>query len=53
MPDLLGHTSCVKSVVISSDGKRVVSGSSDKSIKVWNLETGEEIKTLKVHTEFV
>jgi len=32
--------------MISFDGKNIVSGSYDKSIKVWNLETGEEIKTL-------
>jgi len=50
MPDLLGHTDWVLSVAISNDGKKVVSGSDDLSIKIWNLETCEEIKTLKGHT---
>jgi len=40
---LLGHKDRVYSVAISNDGKKVVSGSADKSIKIWNLETGEEI----------
>ena len=34
---LLGHSNDVNCVVISKDGKKVVSGSSDNTIKVWNL----------------
>ncbi|MGB3191188.1 MAG: WD40 repeat domain-containing protein, partial [Limnoraphis sp.] len=46
---LLGHDNWVRSVSISNDGKTIVSGSSDKTIKVWNLQTGELIRTLKGH----
>ncbi|MEG4922361.1 hypothetical protein Q5690_18065, partial [Microcoleus sp. F10-D1] len=35
------------------DGKRGVSGSSDKTIKVWDLTTRNELFTLKGHSESV
>ena len=37
---LEGHTSIVYAVAWSSDGQRVVSGSEDKTIKIWSAETG-------------
>jgi len=33
---LIGHTDTVLSVAFSGDGKRIVSGSSDKTIKIWD-----------------
>jgi WD40 repeat protein len=42
------HDSYVSSVSFSPDGKTIVSGSGDKTIKLWNLE-GKELKTLKGH----
>ncbi|KAG2117466.1 hypothetical protein DEU56DRAFT_748096 [Suillus clintonianus] len=33
-----GHTDSVRSVAISPDGKRIVSGSWDKTIRVWDIE---------------
>jgi WD40 repeat protein len=33
----------VSSVAFSPDGKRIASGSSDKSIRVWDAETGEMV----------
>ena len=32
------------------DGRRVVSGSLDKTLKVWDVETGECVTTLKGHS---
>ena len=38
---LEGHTADVSSVAISSDNSKIVSGSDDKTIKVWNLDKGK------------
>jgi WD40 repeat protein len=38
---IMGHTSAVLSVSFSPDGKHVVSGSGDKTICIWDTETGE------------
>ena len=40
-------------VNFSPDGKTLVSGSVDNTIKLWNQSTGEEIRTLKGHDNFV
>src|SRR6476661_6559606 len=50
---LEGHTHLVNAVAVTTDGKRVISGSADKTIKVWDLTTGKEQFTLKGHTYWV
>jgi WD40 repeat protein len=50
---LTGHTDKVLSVTFSPDGKRIVSGSSDGTVKVWNAENGKVILTLKGHKDKV
>ena len=40
---LAGHSGSVRSVAISADGKRVVSGSKDTTVKIWDVETGTEV----------
>ncbi|KAN0084161.1 WD40-repeat-containing domain protein [Tylopilus felleus] len=39
-----------RSVIISPDKKLLVAGSEDKYIRVWNVETGEFLRTLSGHT---
>ncbi len=46
---LRGHLDDVNSVAISSDGKYIVSGSDDKTIKLWEISSGREIKTFRGH----
>jgi hypothetical protein len=49
----LGHTNYVTSVAFSPDGQRLVSGSQDKTLKVWDAQTGRDALTLKGHTGWV
>ncbi|MEG3842305.1 WD40 repeat domain-containing protein, partial [Microcoleus sp. herbarium14] len=50
---LKGHSNSVNAVAVTSDGKRVLSGSGDTTIKVWDLTTGKELFTLKGHSNSV
>ncbi|KAJ7235794.1 hypothetical protein C8J57DRAFT_1530491 [Mycena rebaudengoi] len=43
-----GHTARVNSVAFSPDGTRIVSGSSDSTIRVWELMVGKEIRILRM-----
>ena len=49
----LGHAGGVKAVVFSPDGKRALSGSGDQTLKLWEVDTGREIRTLTGHTHSV
>ena len=40
---LTGHLNTVASVAYSPDGKHIVSGSYDQTVKVWDAATGEEV----------
>ncbi|KAJ2912270.1 hypothetical protein MD484_g8144, partial [Candolleomyces efflorescens] len=37
---LHGHTAAVTSLAISSNGERIVSGSEDRTVRVWDMKTG-------------
>ena len=50
---LKGYNGEVDSVSFSSDGKILATGSSDTTIKLWDVETGQEIRTLKGHNGHV
>jgi WD40 repeat protein len=38
---------------MSADGKKVVSGSGDKTVKIWDAESGAELHTLSGHNDLV
>ena len=50
---LEGHSWDVSSVAYSPDGTKIVSGSGDKTIKIWDANTGQCLKTLEGHSDDV
>ena len=48
-----GHSSSVRSIAISPDGKYIVSGSVDGTIKIWDFKTGECLNSLEGHSSWV
>lgn len=50
---LNGHSNYVTSVAFSSDGSRIVSGSADNTVKIWDVKTGKEEMKLEGHTGWV
>ena len=51
---LRGHTDDVNSAAFSPDGKLIVSASNDKTIRIWDAQTGKQIgDTIEGHTHFV
>ena len=47
---LTGHSGQVYSLAYSPDGRYLASGSSDKTIKIWETATGTELRTLTGHS---
>jgi WD40 repeat protein len=47
--DLVCFSQAVICVVALSDGRRVVSGSYDNTLRVWDVDTGECMRELKGH----
>ncbi len=45
-----GHSGEVYALAVTPDGRQVVSGSQDKTLKVWDLEIGSELRTLSGHS---
>jgi WD40 repeat protein len=51
---LEGHTSAVSSVAFSPDGKQIVSGSADRTVRRWDAATGQQLlPALEGHTDCV
>jgi len=55
-PDLIvptGHSGTVSSLKFTPDGKYLISGCYDRSIKMWDVATGSEIRTFSGHIDCV
>ncbi|MBV7333122.1 WD40 repeat domain-containing protein, partial [Chloroflexi bacterium TSY] len=50
---LSGHTDSVFSVAFSPDGQMLVSGSMDKTVRLWDVQSGRCLKTLSDHSTSV
>jgi WD40 repeat protein len=46
---LRGHTEGIVTVAVTPDGQHVISGSRDKTVKVWEFISGREVYTLSGH----
>ena len=47
---LRGHTEVVNSVCFDSTGRRLASGSTDETVKIWDALTGRELFSLEGRT---
>jgi WD40 repeat protein len=50
---LKGHTNEVTTAAITPDGRRVITGSGDHTLKMWDLETGAELVAFRGHAHSV
>ena len=48
-----GHSDSVLTLAWSNERKMLISGSKDKTLKVWNYSSGEEIKTIFGHSGWI
>jgi WD40 repeat protein len=45
---LSGHTKLIGALAFSADGKLLASAGSDKTARMWNVETGQQIRTIEL-----
>ena len=51
MAQNFGHTRSVNSVDVTHKGDKIISGSDDKTLKIWDFSTGNLIKTIEAHDQ--
>jgi WD40 repeat protein len=50
---LQGHSRRVYGIAFSTDGKQLITGSEDQTVRVWDIATGEWLKVVQGHDRFV
>jgi hypothetical protein len=48
-----GHKGNVMSVALSRDGQKALTGSADRTVRLWSVKTGKELLKLEGHTNWV
>ena len=48
-----GHSDWVNSVAFSPDGRYALSGSGDKTLKLWEISTGKLVRTFEGHSKWL
>src|SRR5262249_336681 len=51
--ELKGHTSYVTSAIFSPDGRHIISGSADGTVRIWDVTNGNVLRTLEGHKDTV
>lgn len=55
-PDLrfqVGHSNDISHVAVSPDGRYAATGSGDRSVTLWELETGRALRSFRGHDEWI
>jgi WD40 repeat protein len=47
----IGHTESVRICRVSKDGKKLITGSSDQTVKIWDISSGVLLANIKEHKE--
>ena len=50
---LSGHSDTLWGVAVSKNKNKIVSGGMDKTVKIWNANTGDVLCTLSGHDDYV
>jgi WD40 repeat protein len=50
---LLGHTGQVQAVAVTPDNRLIISASTDRTIRIWELASGRLVRTLEGHSGYV
>ena len=50
-PRLIGHS--VLTIVVSPDGRRLLTGGFDKTLRLWDADTGKELRVFEGHTDAI
>ncbi|RPI98380.1 MAG: WD40 repeat domain-containing protein, partial [Chloroflexi bacterium] len=51
--NLVGHTNVVSAIAVSRDGRSILTGSADSSVRLWDLASGRELQRFIGHAEWV